>query len=154
MLFTLLVVVFFTVLLVVLFDIVLAVVFVVLLVVELLARVLLVVLVIAICVVNTSTVQAVLGKYLGKKSDALGSSYGLVGNGTDWFVVYVLTTSDSAGVKTKLAAKASAADLYGVKAAAAAAPAITDFIGDGVTLAYYANTSGDDAETCVALKVR
>ena len=97
---------------------------------------------------DTKTVAEILGSYLGKKADALltstdddahTSKYGLVGDATSWYVVYMFDTNDSAGVKAKLAAKAEETDLYG-----GALPYA------GAFTKYYANSS----EGCIALKVR
>lgn len=111
---------------------------------------------------ENTEIKTLLAKYLGKNADQIGitdeaGSYGLVGSSTSWYVVYKLSTSDSAGVKAKLKANASKADLWGQKAK----PAGTSGSGSSVTAvancgfsAYYDNKAGEEAEVYVALKVR
>lgn len=68
---------------------------------------------------ETDTVAKVLAGYLGKATAKIGvtatsdAKYGLVGNSSCWYVVYKLDASDGAGLRAKLAGKASAAGLYG-----------------------------------------
>ena len=91
------------------------------------------------------TVEGILGKYLGKKKDALGSSYGIVGDKTAWYVVYALGTTDTTGVKAKLAIKAGTADLY------SSTTALDSLASTSFTDGYNNTASG---VTCIALKVR
>lgn len=105
------------------------------------------------------TIAQVLGSYLGKKSDAIGitttveenkddvvaGKYGLIGDGTNWYVVYRLDdTVDTKGIKAKLKDKANASDLY------SATVAIKSLV---VASSFTAGYSGGN-ETCIALKVR
>ena len=95
---------------------------------------------------TTSDVTTTLKKYLGKND--LGTSYGLVGDTTAWYVVYALGATDSAGVKNKLYASASKAELLG-----AGANDIDTL--NATTTTYYDNTkTGDEAQKYIALKVR
>ena len=104
---------------------------------------------------NKTKVQEIFGKYLGKKSDALGiattdgtttGQYGLVGSSTSWYVVYRLTASDTTGVRAKLKAKAEASDIYGV-----ATVTTTDNCGFA---SYYTNPENAGSDFYIALKVR
>ncbi len=76
--------------------------------------------------VSGETVEKVLAKYLGKTATSLINTedtnatvkYGLVGKTTDsgvttWYVVYMIDTSDSAGVKEQLADNAKKTELIG-----------------------------------------
>ena len=90
----------------------------------------------------TETVEAVLAKYLGKTADSItkvgengdAPKYGLVGKTdsgvTTWYVVYMIDTSDSAGVKRQLAANAGKTELIGAAAGTFAAlndESVTDY---------------------------
>ena len=67
---------------------------------------------------TADTAQAVLAKYMGKSTAKIGISaagsakYGLVGGIDCWFVVYKLDTTDSAGMRAKIKAKAVEAGIY------------------------------------------
>ncbi|MBQ7214584.1 MAG: prepilin-type N-terminal cleavage/methylation domain-containing protein [Synergistaceae bacterium] len=88
------------------------------------------------------TTAEILGARLGRKDIAAG--YGLVGSSEAWYVVYTITTADSANVKSILKDKANAMGLY----ASSSAPTTTTNCGFED---YY---TGDDDEIYIALKVR
>ena len=87
----------------------------------------------------TKSIAKYLGERLGRKDLATG--YGIVGDGTAWFVYYTLTDSDTANVKAKLQNQAQAVGLW-------VASAVTDTSG---FTDYYSSTS---TGTYIALKVR
>ncbi len=101
----------------------------------------------------TKNPLTILARYLGKKGTnaSLGNAagkYTIVASNVAWYVVYHLADSDTAGVRTKLAAKATASDLYG------SSTAPDTGTGKECFSAYYANTQGDNAEVYIGLKVR
>ena len=106
---------------------------------------------------SEGTVKKTLAKYLGKSSTAIGlgdqaGQYGLVGSDSAWYVVYQFATTDTTGVKTKLAASSSKADLF---CATDAPEGKTGTDDDGTcgfsTTAYY---NGGTNEAYIGLRVR
>ena len=95
------------------------------------------------------TVEGILGKYLGKKKDALGTQYGIVGNKNAWYVVYKLGATDTTGVRAKLRDKAETSNLFGVGTLTE-----TDDTPDFGFTAKYTNTEASGAAWYVALQVR
>ena len=88
---------------------------------------------------GTEKVSDVLGKLLGRVD--IATNYGIVGDGTAWYVYYTITADDTANVKTKLKDSANKAGLLGAAdSAIATLKAVT---------AYYTGT-----ETVIALRVR
>ena len=92
---------------------------------------------------GTEKVGEALGSFLGRKD--IAPNYGIVGTGDTWFVYYTITTNDSAKVKAKLLASATAVGLYAQTVAENAAPTVAGFAN------YYTTV---DTENCIALKVR
>ena len=105
---------------------------------------------------NDTAITGKLAKYLGKSSTATGfnlgdgsGKYGLVGGASSWYVVYQFATSDTAGIKAKLNAKANDVDLFG----ASDAP---DGEADGGECGFsdYYDADATTIQTYIALKVR
>ena len=87
------------------------------------------------------TVGDVLGKLLGRID--IADNYGIIGDGSSWYVYYTITADESKNVKDKLAAAANKSGLLGGTAATVAVfGAATDYYG------------GTDDEEVIALKVR
>ena len=112
---------------------------------------------------ETDTAAKVLAGYLGKATAKIGvtaastAKYGLVGNSSCWYVVYKLDASDGAGLRAKLALKASASGLYGTDTLPAPTKTVEETTTDqddcGFTTAtYYAGTE-PDAAYYVGIKV-
>ncbi len=104
---------------------------------------------------TTKNALTILAGYLGKKGTGTNASLGnaagkytIVASNVAWYVVYHLADSDTAGVRKKLAAKATASDLYGSKEAPVTTANAECFS------AYYENKQGNEAEVYIGLKVR
>ena len=109
-----------------------------------------------------TNVKTLLAQYMGKDVSKIGiasgkdAKYGLVGNSTNWFVVYKMDKSDSVGVRKKLKAKAVTAELYGLATDEPAGSDDDDDVNNcGLVALATSNTEIDTVvDYYVALKVR
>ena len=84
--------------------------------------------------------------YLGKAT--LGAKYGLIASASSWYVVYTMDAEDNLIVRSKLAARAAEAGLYGTTTKPSEAADNCGFSVD------YAGTEAAGATVYIALKVR
>lgn len=90
--------------------------------------------------------EVLASSYLGKKN--LGTKYGLIASASAWYVVYTMGTEDNLIVRSKLAARAAEAGLYGTTTAPDSTAGDCGFTAD------YDGTENAGTAVYIALKVR